>query len=446
MKREQTIPGPDGGPLGVDVLRAFRSDPLRYFDAQRSAHGDLVRLPFGTGEVHLLAHPDLVREAIVEQGDRLVKWRRLVLPFERVAACNLVILEGEPWAEVRRVVEPALLSERLGAQVTRASSSAAAWCAGWREGEAVAIDAAFSRVHRDNLVEGLLGIEDVTRTRPELAAALDVVMGVFMAESQEPVHLPEWLPTPNNIERRRAHERIDAALAELIRERRASGGARGDVLSTLVHATAPQSGRSLRDEEIAQLVLSLFVAGRETPVRALTWTLALLARHPAAQAQLHRALDAAGAPRSVEDLRRMPYLFQVLHEALRCYPPAWSLVFREAVAPLQLGGHTLPTGSVVYICTHLLHHDARFWPEPERFDPERFAAGWEQRVPQGAYVPFGLGPRACAGRHLALLEVAATVAAVLQRYRLLPVGDAAEPKAAFTLQPALPLHVLPQRR
>lgn len=121
-------------------------------------------------------------------------------------------------------------------------------------------------------------------------------------------------------------------------------------------------------------------------------------------------------------------------------------MFREAVAPVHLGGHELPAGSVLYMCTHPLHHDARFWPEPERFDPERFAPGWEARVPAGAYVPFGVGPRACAGRHLALLEVAATLAAVLRRHRVLPVGEAVEAEAAFTLQPSATLRVLPQRR
>jgi cytochrome P450 len=140
-------------------------------------------------------------------------------------------------------------------------------------------------------------------------------------------------------------------------------------------------------------------------------------------------------------LRRLPYLLQVIHESLRLYPPAWSLVFREVVAPLPPGERVLPVGAVVYMSTYLLHHDERFWPAPERFDPERFAGAWEKRVATGSYVPFGIGARSCAGRHVALMEVAVTLATVLRRFRLLPVGEVVAPEAAFTLQPSSALRV-----
>ncbi len=443
---EAPIEGPDGGPLGLEVVRAFQRDPLGFLTAQQKAHGDVVRLPFAGTDVYLLARPDLVRDALTRGATHVVKWQRLREPFERVASLNLVILEGDAWAEARRIASQAFLPARAAAGVPRIAAHAEGLCAGWRDGEVLDVDAAMSRLHLGSLVEFLLGVPDVVGAMPALAEALDARMAIFMAEARSPVLLPAWIPTPRNREREESQNVIEAALHELLRERRARGAAGDDVLSALLDAVDPETGRRLTEAEAVELVLSLFVAGRETPVRALAWTAWLIAQHPDVQERLHRELDAGGPIEGARSLRALGYLRQVIHEALRLYPPAWSLVFREVTAPLAVGGHVLPVGAVVYVSTYLLHHDARSWPEPERFQPERFAEGWEARVPEGAYVPFGAAPRPCLGRDLVMTEVSVILATVLRRFELRPVGDAVAPEAAFTLQPAGPLRVEVRRR
>ena len=142
-----------------------------------------------------------------------------------------------------------------------------------------------------------------------------------------------------------------------------------------------------------------------------------------------------GRQPTLVDLPKMPYLEMVIKESLRLYPPAWT-TSREPLEDIELGGYTIPKGSTLIICMYVLHHDPRFWKEPERFMPERFEAANEENISKYAYFPFGAGPRVCIGNQFAMMEAELILATILQRYHLsLVPGQHIKPKPLVTLRP-----------
>jgi cytochrome P450 len=190
-------------------------------------------------------------------------------------------------------------------------------------------------------------------------------------------------------------------------------------LSALLTAVDAEDGTRMTDRQLRDEMMTLFMAGHETTAMALVWTWYLLARHREVEARLAGELRQAlrGRAPTLADLARLPYTEMVVREAMRLYPPAPGFT-REPIEDVTIGGYEVPKGSLVTVITWALHRDPRFFPDPERFDPERFGPGWEERVPRFAYLPFGGGPRVCIGNGFAMTEARLIVAAVAQRYRL----------------------------
>jgi len=190
--------------------------------------------------------------------------------------------------------------------------------------------------------------------------------------------------------------------------------------------------RQLRDE-----MMTLFLAGHETTAMALAWTWYLLSQHPGVEAALHRELDHAlqGRDATAADLPNLPYTDMIVREAMRLYPPAAGFA-REPIEDVAIGGYTVPARSLVTVNTYALHRDARFFDDPEQFRPERFASGWEDRIPRYAYLPFGGGPRVCIGNGFAMMEARLVLATIAQRYRLtLAPGQTIVPVQLVTTRP-----------
>ena len=197
--------------------------------------------------------------------------------------------------------------------------------------------------------------------------------------------------------------------------------------------------------------MTLFTAAFHANSMALTWTWYLLARHPEVELRLHNEVDRVLGRRAptYEDIDGLQYTQMVIQESLRLYPPAWALFCREAIKDVDLGGYLVRRGSWVFLYPYVTHRDPRFFPDPLRFDPERFAAAPARPIPKYAYIPFGAGPRACVGNTFAIMEMTLIVAMVVQHFRLsLPAGSAPkEAEAMLAIRPKGGLHMeLAQRR
>jgi cytochrome P450 len=317
----------------------------------------------------------------------------------------------------------------------------------WRDGSVVDVHAEMARLTLA-IVGRTLFDADVESEASEIGEALTESMEMLNRFMLPFSGVLERLPTATARRLRRARSRLDATIYGLIAERRAGELDRGDLLSLLLRARE-ETGSAMTDEQVRDEAMTIFLAGHETTAVALTWTWYLLARNPQAEARLHDELrqTLGGRPPTVADLARLPYTERVLAESMRLYPPAW-VIGRRARAEVQLDGHRIPAGSIVVLSPFVTHRDPRWYPEPLRFDPDRFTAEASAERPRYAYFPFGGGPRVCIGEGFARAEARLVLATLAQRVRFrLATERPVELHPRVTLRPrgGLPM-VASQRR
>ncbi|HEY7179996.1 MAG TPA: cytochrome P450, partial [Blastocatellia bacterium] len=234
-----------------------------------------------------------------------------------------------------------------------------------------------------------------------------------------------------------------------INERRASGEDRGDLLSMLIQARDEEGdGTGMTDKQLRDEAMTIFLAGHETTANALTWTWYLLSQHPEIEARFHAEVDDVlkGAPPAAEDFPRLRYTEMVLAEAMRLYPPAW-IISRRALGDYQIDGYAIPARSILVMSQYVTHHDARFFPDPFRFDPERWRPEARESRPKFSYFPFGGGPRVCIGESFAWLEGALVLATIAQRFRMrLAPDQQVELRPIITLRPKYGMRMILEAR
>jgi cytochrome P450 len=253
-----------------------------------------------------------------------------------------------------------------------------------------------------------------------------------------PFGLLSWLPTRRNLREKRAIARFDEIIRILIDKRRHSDAPQEDLLSTLLSATDADTGVGMSDRQLRDEMMTMFLAGQDTTAHALSWTFYLLARHPDIEAQLREELRRVlngRAPRPA-DLPNLPFTERIVREAIRLFPPA-PFFARQPAEDVRVGEWEIPKGSLIVVSTYALQRDPRFFPDPEKFDPDRFSPGWEERISRFAYLPFGGGPRVCIGNGFAIMETRLVLAIIAQRCKLSLEPDIEiPPKQLVTLRPA----------
>jgi cytochrome P450 len=433
--RQRATAGPPPGPGRRGSLRMIgerRRDPIAMFERLRDEHGPFVRFRLGPLDMYLVTDPDLVQQVFTTYASRVRKGR--ILEGARVILGDgLLTAEGEHHRRQRRLIQPAFHSERLEGYARIMTRRGAETADRWGDGEVIDVFHEMSALTTGVVSEALFGAElreDEFRRVEE--ALVDVFRGfdlLVLPFSGLRMRLPS-----------RTMRRFRAAKAELerivdgvIAERRADGRDRGDLLSMLLAAQDAEDGAGMTDEEVRHEVMTLFAAGLETTANALTFAWHLLARHPESEARLRAEAGALGGDPGLGDVARLPYAERVLNEALRLYPPGWMLA-RRCVEELPLGDYLIPVDGLVLMPPYLMHRDPRFWPEPERFDPDRWAEGAGAPPHRFSYFPFGAGPRKCIGASFAAIEATLLLAVIARRVRLEALSD--EP---LELQPQITL-------
>ncbi|MCA1616587.1 MAG: cytochrome P450, partial [Acidobacteria bacterium] len=396
-------PGRVGRLLG---FLAFRRDPLKFLTRLAREHGDVVHFRMGPQHFYLLNHPDLVRDALVTRQDHFHKGRALQRS-KRLLGEGLLTSEGEHHRRQRRLVQPGFHRKRIESYGATMTEYADRYSAGWRDGAQVDIAHEMMRLTLA-IVGKTLFSADVEGEADDVGEALTEIMEMFQMLLLPYSEYLEKLPLPQNRRFARARARLDAIIYRIIAERRAAEEDAGDLLSMLMQARDEEGdGAGMTDEQLRDEVMTLILAGHETTANALAWTWHLLAQHPAVETRLHAELDEVlgkGArPPAVEDLPALRYTEMVFSESMRLHPPAWT-VGRLAVRDYTAGGYTIPAGSLVLVSQFVMHRDPRFWPDPLRFDPERWTPEAKESRPQYSYFPFGAGARRCVGEGFAWME------------------------------------------
>jgi cytochrome P450 len=433
--------------IGQMLPARFPFDPLAFGLAVARQFGDIAHYNLGPLHVYQLNHPDLVRQVLVEEPDKFHKPRLLKRAFRPFAGEGLLTSDGAMWKQQRKLMQPAFHHRQLAAYGEVMVTHATRMMDSFVDREVRDISADMTALTMGIVVKSLFGA-DLPDEIAEISGSMRAILDAANQRLNSVLRFPSWVPTARNLRERRAVAKLDAILQALIRRRRASRESRDDLLSVLLAAVDDESGFRMSDQQLRDEMMTLFLAGHETTATSLTWIWYLLSRHPEVAtrllAELRRVLG--GRSPCVDDLPNLPYTSMVIREAMRLYPPAPG-VAREPVVDVALGGYDVAKGSFISINSYALHRDGRFFPDPDRFDPDRFAPGWEDRTPRYAYLPFGGGPRVCIGNGFALLEARLILATVAQRYKLsLEPDEPLRPTQLVTLRPSRPVTMRVERR
>ena len=426
-------PGPRGHWL-LGNLPEFRRDMLGFYARLARDYGDVVSYRLGPRRLVMLAHPDAIEEVLVGQNRDFEK--PYIYQFLRPLLGNgLLLSEGDFWLRQRKLMQPAFLKQRVDAYGPAMVEEVQRLTAGWRAGETRDIHADMMQFALAVAARTLLDV-DVMDEAPGVGAALECVMADFSARFESVLPLPRWLPLPAHRRFRTALANLDRVVTRIIQERRSSSRPHADVLSLLM-AARDEDGGGMDDRQLRDEVMTLFLAGHETTANGLTWTLYLLAKHPEVGEKLRAEATAvlAGRAPGVADLPRLPYAEWTILEAMRLYPPVYA-ISRRAVRDCTVMGFDIPPETTLLLPQCVLHRDARFFPDPEPFRPERWADGLTKRLPRYAYFPFGGGPRVCIGNTFGMLEMTLALTVLASRFRFTLAADhPVTPWPSITLRP-----------
>jgi cytochrome P450 len=421
--------------FAIRQLLEFRNHRLTWQMRLQKEFGDICRVRLGPFPAVLVSSAEYTQSILVENAEHFVKSRGLRLT-RPLLGDGLLTSEHEFHRRQRKLISPGFQHRRVSTYGEVMARYAEAAADTWKEGETIDVAAAMMKLTLAIAGKTMFNA-DLEGEAVELGGALTVANRYAIEQISAFLPLPIGWPTPRNLRARKAIARLNATVYRVIAERRASGADPGDVLSMLLGAEEEGSGSKMNDSEVRDEVMTLFLAGHETTANALAWTFYLLSRNPDVYERLRDEVDRAlgGRTPTMQDLPRMPYAMQVFKESMRLYPPGY-IIGRESTCQVELGQYRLPPKTTLFINIYGMHRNPEYFPDPERFDPDRFLPAREKQMVRSSYIPFSGGPRVCIGNQFALIEGHIVLAALAQKVTFESLGDApVEAEPLITLRP-----------
>lgn len=461
-------------------------EPILLFEYLRAHYGPIAHYRFMGVPIIFVNEPDYIREILVTQAASFVK-ERTVRRMKILLGEGLITSDDPIHIRQRRIVAPAFHRQRIAAYADEIVASSARHAAQWKPGETIDISAAMMSLSLEIVARTLFNTEvtdDIRRINDEV----NLIMGIYnflvaFPRMESFLHLP----IPGVVKFRRSKARLDAVVDRLIAEHRTSSEDRGDLLSMLIASRDEDGTTGMTDDQIRDEVLTIFLAGYETTANALAWTWYLLSQNPEVEAKLHAELDAvlalnhdvssrpeqsevegpassatkmssrpeaqrpaverpASPPHTrhlrlptLADYPQLRYTEQVFAESMRLYPPAWAMG-RMSTKAVTLGPYRIPPGAHFFMSQYIISRTPELYPDPLRFDPDRFTPEAKAARPRFAYFPFGGGSRQCIGESFAWMEGVLAIATIARQWRMTYLGDAPPvPQAKITLRPRDPV-------
>ncbi|MFD7612338.1 cytochrome P450 [Streptomyces sp. NPDC059828] len=434
------IPGPAGAPLLGSLLDLKRDSLGTYLNACHE-HGDIVRFTAGPPglrmELYGVFSAEGAQQVLATDAAGFRKDNAFYQEVRESFGNGLLTSQDDDYMRQRRLVQPLFTRRRVDGYAGAVTDETAALLARWKDSPGGTVDVVDEMTGLAlRAVARILFGTDVEEAVHVIERCFPVIGNYTLRRGYSPLNPPRSWPTPANREAATATRELYGVCDRIIEQRRAEGDeAKGDDLLTLLAQAQSAEDGSLDASEIRDQVLIFLLAGHETTATSLAFALHLLARHPELQARARAEAVGVLAGRTPEayDVDALPYLTQVLKEAMRLYPAA-PVIGRQAVAAIEVGGYEIPAGADVIVAPWVTHRHPRYWEEPDRFDPDRFAPGREKDRPRYAWFPFGGGPRACIGQHFSMLESVLALSMILREYELEALDTEVPVTAEITLR------------
>jgi cytochrome P450 len=414
-------------PCFAGAVRELVRSPHRFFLKLTREYGDIVQYRVTPEPAYLINHPDFVQHVLVSNGRNYNKDTHLnKYMLQAITGQGLLTSENPLWRQQRRLIQPAFHQKSLAKFVSLIQDATSQTLA--RLTTYAATNEPFDMAQEMmqltlNIVSRALFGYDIDQQASLVGEAINTLIEIAKPKQQR---FQEMLKV------------LDEVVYNIIQQRRQQPHSEQlDLLDMLIQARYAETGEGMSDQQIRDEVMSLLVAGHETTANTLSWLWYLLAQHPAVVAKIEAEIDGLLDCRfpTISDFPRLTYSNKVIKESMRLYPSAWS-ISRRALADDNIGGYHIPAGAIVALSPYTLQRHPTFWPEPETFDPERFAPEQEVRRHRYAYIPFGAGARKCIGDQLALMESIIILPMTLQKFRLqLVPNHPIEEHALVTLRP-----------
>ena len=429
-------PSPKGLPIVGNALQ-FKSNPLQFLRDVQRMYPRMATVYVCKEPLIFCFRPEHVRAILVENPRKFVKPNRggAKLNLRLLLGDGLLTIDGEYHRQQRRLVQPAFHKHRVEAYAETMVQMTQEELATWQPYQEINIAQSMQRLTLRIILKALLNLDS-----PSEAIRLG---DAFTTLTTSSMRLPRGLlrlikrkiPFSSYNKRVAAKQMLDNFVCDLIAQRRTKGQDMGDMLSMLLHAQ--DEGNTMTDQQVHDQVMTFIAAGHVTAQNTMCWIFYLLSQHLTVYEKLLAQLSSVlnGRAPTIEDLAQLPYLEWVINESWRVYPPVW-MQGRRSIEDFELDGYHFPAGTVFFLSQWVIHNLPDIWGDPEVFRPERWDPALEQKVPQGAYFPFGAGPRICIGMPFAQLEIKLLLATILQHYRMqLAPGFQVVPQPRVTLRP-----------
>ncbi len=417
-------PGPRELPLVGQTFR-YMWNPIGFM-REASKYGDLVTLSIKPALVYLVNHPDLIRDVIVTNHQKVDRGPNTEV-MKLLTGNGLITATGADHLRQRRLIQPSLRRDRIERYAETMQSYAMEHQNDWADGQTVDLGRELSQLTLRIVVKTLFGTDLADEVR-RIGAAFALSNNYITTRANQPPRMRKLfhrLPLPYSVRFKRARADLDRIIYGLIAERRAALERGDDLLSLLIEArleddaSAESATATLTDEQVRDETVTMFAAGHETTAVTLIWTWYLLATHPELQARFQSELDEVigDRPATLDDLPNLTFMDLALEEALRLYPPIW-FWGRMAFQPFDLGGYHIPAGAFLLAPQLIAQRDPRFFDAPLEFRPDRWTPEFRANLPQFAYYPFGGGPRRCIGEGFAMMEAKLILATIGRRWTM----------------------------
>ena len=425
---------------GLILLRQpFASMPA-FLRGISQKYGPIVRFRYPWRSMYFVDDSAMLQDVFVNNAADFKKGRGTER-LSRLLGNGLLTAAQPEHLQHRRLVQPVFHKKRIDACAEVMVDATRRRVDAWVPGATIAIDREANHLALEIVASALFG-SNLTNDMAEIGKALDVSIATFPFAMLPFSQIFDTIPIPITRRFNAARDTLDRIVYRMMAEHRASGRDSGDLLSMLL-ASRDEGNAGMTDAQIRDEALTILLAGHETTANAIAWTFALLGRYPEIETRLHAHLDAVLGDRdpTLDDLPELAYVRALFAEVMRLYPPAW-ITARRALVDTHVEAYPIAKDDIVIVSQFVTHHNPRYWPDPDRFDPERFTSGMPEE--KFAYFPFGGGNRLCIGERFAWMEGMLAIATIARRVRLVPLDDepvAANPSVTFRPSTAIRVRV-----